>query len=116
MSYAMTLDNSWDVMSEDEMYDVNGGWGWSWKWSASTFADNVISLAVSTGIVKLVTYAFTNMGFNMAKWSLKGAIKLLVSGWKAVTGFFTKLTLAGAVQLVAGLAAVGYVLGCAEVF
>lgn len=25
MTYAMTLDNSWEIMSEDEMYDVNGG-------------------------------------------------------------------------------------------
>ncbi|NLK12912.1 MAG: hypothetical protein GX312_04875 [Candidatus Phytoplasma sp.] len=25
MTYAMTLDNSWELMSEDEMYEVNGG-------------------------------------------------------------------------------------------
>lgn len=25
MTYAMTLDNSWKLMSEEEMYDVNGG-------------------------------------------------------------------------------------------
>ncbi|GEM_PF-6376939 len=25
MTYAMTLDNSWELMSEEEMYDVNGG-------------------------------------------------------------------------------------------
>jgi hypothetical protein len=25
MTYAMTLDNSWELMTEDEMYDVNGG-------------------------------------------------------------------------------------------
>ena len=25
MTYAMTLDNSWKMMSEEEMYDVNGG-------------------------------------------------------------------------------------------
>lgn len=28
MTYAMTLDNSWEIMDEEEMYDVNGGfWG-----------------------------------------------------------------------------------------
>ncbi len=27
MSYAMTLDNSWEVMNEEEMYGVNGRWG-----------------------------------------------------------------------------------------
>ncbi|MBV1708985.1 MAG: hypothetical protein KMY54_03920 [Erysipelothrix sp.] len=26
MTYAMTLDHSWEIMSEDEMHDVNGGW------------------------------------------------------------------------------------------
>lgn len=25
MTYAMTLDNSWEIMNEEEMYDVNGG-------------------------------------------------------------------------------------------
>jgi len=25
MTYAMTLDNSWELMSEEEMYDVNVG-------------------------------------------------------------------------------------------
>ena len=25
MTYAMTLDNSWELMTEEEMYDVNGG-------------------------------------------------------------------------------------------
>lgn len=25
MTYAMTLDNSWEIMDENEMYDVNGG-------------------------------------------------------------------------------------------
>jgi hypothetical protein len=25
MTYGMTLDNSWEIMSEEEMYDVNGG-------------------------------------------------------------------------------------------
>lgn len=25
MSYTMILDNSWELMSEEEMYDVNGG-------------------------------------------------------------------------------------------
>ncbi|MDY0144342.1 MAG: hypothetical protein RBR97_20870 [Bacteroidales bacterium] len=25
MTYAMTLDNLWELMSEEEMYDVNGG-------------------------------------------------------------------------------------------
>ncbi len=25
MTYAMTLDNSWELMSEEEMYEVNGG-------------------------------------------------------------------------------------------
>ena len=25
MTYAMTLDHSWEIMSEEEMYDVNGG-------------------------------------------------------------------------------------------
>jgi hypothetical protein len=28
MTYAMTLDNSWELMTEDEMYDVNGGVTW----------------------------------------------------------------------------------------
>lgn len=25
MTYAMTLDNSWELMSDEEMYEVNGG-------------------------------------------------------------------------------------------
>lgn len=38
MTYAMTLDNSWELMSEDEMYDVNGGF---LGWSGTKFRNNV---------------------------------------------------------------------------
>ncbi len=39
--YSMALDNSWLIMNEDEMYDVNGGWGiFSSSWSGKIFEKN----------------------------------------------------------------------------
>ena len=54
MTYAMTLDNSWEMMSEDEMYDVNGGSASSWDFHFTN--ESVVALfgaAASLGIVAL---------------------------------------------------------------
>ncbi|MCU0104453.1 hypothetical protein N7603_02130 [Acholeplasma vituli] len=53
MTYAMTLDNSWELMTEDEMYDVNGGGtiALSIRISAET-----IGAAVGAGIGVYVGY------------------------------------------------------------
>lgn len=47
--YSMALDNSWLVMNEEEMYDVNGG-AWSW----STFGQWTGTAAVTGGTGGLV--------------------------------------------------------------
>ncbi|NLK12910.1 MAG: hypothetical protein GX312_04865 [Candidatus Phytoplasma sp.] len=41
MSYTMILDNSWELMTEDEMYDVNGG---LFGWSSDKFIKNLNGL------------------------------------------------------------------------
>ncbi|MDX9691945.1 MAG: hypothetical protein RBT45_05755 [Acholeplasmataceae bacterium] len=49
MTYAMTLDNSWELMNEDEMYEINGGFlGWKWE----TFRDNIIGWMESSAMVR----------------------------------------------------------------
>jgi len=53
MTYAMTLDNSWELMTEDEMYDVNGGW-FNWK------------EALAAGIIATITGAVLTFRFETA--------------------------------------------------
>jgi len=49
MTYAMTLDNSWELMTEEEMYDVNGGWTTYTGASAWVEITNMIANIVGWG-------------------------------------------------------------------
>jgi len=83
MTYAMTLDNSWEIMSEDEMYDVNGGLSlgtWSGflavgyyievtKQEAADFAANG----------SLLTAALSGSGFLYAPMIIAAAAAVMLS-------------------------------------
>ena len=81
MTYAITLDNSWEMMSEDEMYDVNGG---LWGWSSSKFVKNLDGLF--SGVKENMPMGIGTILSSMAK---AAAI-----GYKAVLPYFPKLALA----------------------
>ena len=98
MTYAMTLDHSWEIMSEEEMYDVNGG-------NASDLALNLL-VGIVGGIVanKIAPFVtLTNMKLALA---YAGAAANVV--WRAITTAVswicnTPVALA-AVSVAAGLA------------
>jgi len=89
MTYAMTLDNSWEIMNEEEMYDVNGG-GW--------YSDKVAKVVKMFGDVVVGTLALA-FGLNAAKTMYAGlslvrgfkdiltAVKLAVFNWQVAVGF-----------------------------
>ena len=62
MTYAMTLDNSWEIMNDEEMYDVNGGGSIPW------WAKTLVAVGIAAFVAAVVFTA--------------GAI--LVAGWSAV--------------------------------
>jgi len=51
MTYAMTLDNSWEMMSEDEMYDVNGGLS---IWAKAAISAAIV--AAGAGLIVALAY------------------------------------------------------------
>ncbi len=86
MTLAMALNNSFEIMSEDEMYDVNGGvtthkkFGARYAWTFSklecvvlhrVLRDLASRAAVSTGVI-VIALALTGIGSTIA--SAVGAI------------------------------------------
>ncbi len=61
MNLGLALDNSFEIMNEDEMFDVNGGWGFNFP---------------IPGIVKY-THAFT-VTANFIKWTIGLSIGALI--------------------------------------
>lgn len=57
MTYAMTLDNSWELMSEEEMYDVNGGASIDLYYISYNDLGALLGAAMMSGIT--VAYAYT---------------------------------------------------------
>ena len=68
MTYTMTLDNSWELMSEDEMYEVNGGWlvpTIEWTLNISLFAANA---ALNTARIFGKKAIFNFVTKNIGSW------------------------------------------------
>ncbi|AUD65591.1 hypothetical protein BK011_07755 [Tenericutes bacterium MZ-XQ] len=61
MTYAMTLDNSWELMTEDEMYDVNGGGTVDLLYISYNDLVGLLGAAMMSGMT--VTYAY--MGVHL---------------------------------------------------
>lgn len=55
--YSMALDNSWIVMNEEEMYDVNGGAGLKVYYLSHQDLGGLVGAAFLSGIVSY-TYAY----------------------------------------------------------
>ena len=71
MTYAMTLDNSWELMSEDEMYDVNGG--------------GAITISISRDLIVNVAGVLFTGGTAAAMAFLAPKIALAVGFWLLVS-------------------------------
>jgi len=82
MTYGLTLDNSWELMSEEEMYDVNGGG--IFDWSSDKFLKNLDGLF--SGIRNNLP-----MGIGVILSSISQAAVL---GYSYVIPFFPKLAAA----------------------
>ncbi len=88
--FSMALDNSWLVMNEEEMYDVNGGWFW----------DNGIS-TYWTGVV--IDGAIFAAGIGAAGVSLFRAIKLFKAGRTYIRTSIAKFVLAAGYSMASSL-------------
>lgn len=86
MTYAMTLDNSWELMNEEEMYDVNGG---------GLFASGVSTYW--TGIA--FDAAIIAFGIGVAATSFFKALKLMKLGRVYIRTAITKFVIAAGVTL-----------------
>ncbi len=85
MTLAMALDNSFEIMNEDEMYDVNGGAKWK---TANTFAKIAFHIGVMlaftasavVGIIKSIAAMFasavTVVGVYAAFAAMTGSVAL----------------------------------------
>ena len=99
MTYAMTLDNAWELMTEDEMYDVNGGitfekvsvWGvlisWELRMSNSELVTLLGLIAAGTsmygGLIKLglaAAAAATTAGILLITFGVWSAFAALGAG------------------------------------
>ncbi len=80
MTYAMTLDNSWEIMCEEEMYDINGG-------TSTTFINNISGLyygyvefrnaIIFTGVATIggmIAWAQFGFWYTLAHFGAVGAI------------------------------------------
>lgn len=124
--YSLALDNSWIIMNEEEMYDVNGGF---LGWSGTKFKANMAKIAefifkgiaaifgsvFATGVaVTLRLVAQQGMGFHTAmKQVATNIIKGTVSTAKWLYGVLSAnwgwtLGIAAATLLV-GITVLGYI-------
>jgi hypothetical protein len=76
MTYAMTLDNSWNIMSEEEMYDVNGGVSF---WTKTAIIASAIAVAA------MLTVAIVYFQFWLGATIMKLAIGAYITKLGAVT-------------------------------
>jgi len=91
MTYAMTLDNSWELMSEDEMYDVNGGIQIGSNYVYFSYNDIVIAVGTAAGslssfqlaLLFIANTAWLNkiVGVGTAIWGLIGISAVLLGGY-----------------------------------
>jgi hypothetical protein len=100
MTYAMTLDNSWELMTEDEMYDVNGGFlnfiqnAIDHAWSVFTGAVyTAVALVFKTNVA--ILYKMANLGYLIN--GFKGAVSAVFYDLKLVA--ITVLTAIAAATL-----------------
>ncbi len=97
MTYAMTLDNSWELMSEDEMYDVNGGQTFT---GLAAWAQITEMLAVTFGLFvlggKLAAAAtatvWTGIGTVIGILAAVGATASILAGIWDATNIVTAIT------------------------
>ena len=83
MTYAMTLDNSWELMTEEEMYDVNGGG--TTEIVVTFLTDAAFKGAIGLGAVAFATALYAKVAVllaplhaipvvgTVAYWSLLGS-------------------------------------------
>ena len=86
MTYAMTLDNSWEIMNEDEMYDVNGG-GWfsrAYDKVVKMFADIIVATLSVTTTAKAAVWAYTEFATAQVSQGFFYSLKAAVFNWKVL--------------------------------
>jgi hypothetical protein len=98
--YSLALDNSWLVMDEEEMYDVNGGY---------KVSNAVFGLAVDAAIVVTAAWMYGTQisalaikGMRFLKKQFNKLVGLLAKGIGAVAVYFG-IALAGSKAALAGL-------------
>ena len=97
MTYAMTLDNSWELMTEDEMYDVNGG-GSIYTWMVSAPIDIALIASGSYAAFAGVKLLGKFLGQTAAK-TLSGAIATVVA---AAVSLFVNVSVGALGNLIFG--------------
>ena len=78
MTYGLTLDNSWELMSEEEMYDVNGGA----VYIPNSTLVGMFSWLASFSVTTIVAYA------TVIKTTLAAFVTGLSLGTAAAIGLF----------------------------
>jgi len=95
MTYGLTLDNSWELMSEEEMYDVNGGqkftglaaWSQILEMLAVTFG-----LFVLGGKLAATATVWTGIGTVIGILAAVGATASILAGIWDATNIVTAIT------------------------
>lgn len=100
MTYAMTFDNSWELMSEDEMYDVNGG-------SKSDFFLGVLASLVANALWVAGKWAINSGMVKTALLAVGSAAKVVWAGISAAVAWVWNTPVA--LAIVAGV--VGITIG-----
>ena len=80
MTYAMTLDNSWELMTEEEMYDVNGGKN-HYDTMTATAAVILLGAGLMTWLSNAVGYAAAAALLAAPTVGLGSIISGIVSGY-----------------------------------
>jgi len=113
MTYAMTLDNSWEVMNEEEMYDVNGG-------NAAMFVKNIVGLAAMFAALGVVGKTFGKILKTFASSSVSKFFAWTAAKWAAFTATHAKLvnviSTALYVTVIVGAVALGVAMWNTRVF
>jgi len=94
MTYAMTLDNSWEIMSEDEMYDVNGGMTVATmalmidaSLIAASLVIGAVAIAKSTWLAGMVSKGLVR---NMLTKTALSALNTMIKPFLSFIGVATK--------------------------
>jgi len=67
MTYAMTLDNSWELMSEEEMYNVNGGY-----YIANSAINTLVAFASGAALTTAGRVGYIKLGTAFASMFVWG--------------------------------------------